>query len=234
MQYYGLGIMNARRPNPNVLLGGLLLSLVVILGSTVHSGTQSVEPVRASSTQCVEDPLGDLFEPMLTPLKHPPKRDKVPAVNSLSAKRPGFHRVVTTLFSVHSKEAVPVLKGLKPPDDVLDHLFRCRGFGDSHHVDDRLFAMIVKAADQFKSQRVEIISAYRSIKFNEALSKKGRRVAVESRHTRGEAIDFRLTNVSARRVGQWLRKYFDGGVGTYSRDNFIHIDMGPKRRWYGR
>jgi uncharacterized protein YcbK (DUF882 family) len=145
-----------------------------------------------------------------------------------------LHRRAITLFNVHTKEAVPVLDGLLPPDDVLSHLFRCRGFGVSHPFDHRLVKALLKAAESFAAQRVEIVSAFRSAKYNDALGKKGRKVALESRHTQGEAIDFRLADVSAVKVGRWLLAHFDGGVGIYAADGFVHIDVGPKRSWRGR
>jgi hypothetical protein len=61
-----------------------------------------------------------------------------------------------------------------------------------------------------------LISAYRSPKFNDSLAKKGRRVAAESRHTRGEAIDFGLTNVNAENLGKWLWDNFEGGLAHTS------------------
>ena len=89
-------------------------------------------------------------------------------------------------------------------------------------------------AEHFKAPRVEIISAFRSEKFNDALSKKGRNVADESRHTKGEAIDFKIPGTKVRQVSAWLWEHFVGGLGTYDRDGFIHIDVGPKRKWWGK
>jgi len=150
------------------------------------------------------------------------------------AKRPGRLDVATTLFSVHSKEALPILKGRAPPDEMLARFFRCRGFGTRHALDPRLLEVILAAAEEFRAARVDVISAYRSPKMNDALAKKGRRVAAESRHTAGEAIDFGLPSIRARRLGEWLWQRWEGGVGIYDKDDFVHLDVGPKRRWNGR
>ncbi len=142
--------------------------------------------------------------------------------------------MVTTLFAVHLKESIPILDNLMPPDEAFDDIFRCRGFGERHPVDKRLIETVVSAARHFKAPRIEIISGYRSPKFNDSLAKKGRHVAVESKHTLGQAVDFRVTTAPAREVGFWIWQHFDGGVGTYTINDFVHIDTGPKRRWRGR
>ena len=173
-------------------------------------------------------------EPPVTRVEREAKYDKTYDSGSQASKRIGLHRVTATLFNVHSKEALPVLDGRIPPQKALDYFFRCRGFGTMHPLDDQLLETALAAASHFKSPRIEIISAYRSPKFNDALAKKGRHVAAESKHTRGEALDFRLATADAAKIGVWLFANFEGGVGTYTVNNFVHIDTGAKRRWRGR
>jgi uncharacterized protein YcbK (DUF882 family) len=162
------------------------------------------------------------------------KSEKAYPALDAPARRRGRAHVATTLFSVHSKEALPILTGRLPSAQMLSLFFRCRGFGYQHALDPRLLDAILAAAAEFQSPRVDVISAYRSSKMNDTLAKKGRRVASESRHTAGEAIDFSLATAKARRVAEWLWQRFEGGIGTYDRDDFVHIDVGPKRRWTGR
>jgi uncharacterized protein YcbK (DUF882 family) len=162
------------------------------------------------------------------------KSEKVYTALDTPARRPGRALVATTLFNVHSKEALPILTGRLPSPQMLSLFFRCRGFGYQHALDPRLLEAIIAAAAEFRAPRVDVISAYRSPKMNETLAKKGRRVASESRHTAGEAIDFSLATAKARRVAEWLWKSFEGGIGIYDSDDFVHIDVGPKRRWTGR
>jgi uncharacterized protein YcbK (DUF882 family) len=162
------------------------------------------------------------------------KAEKVyPALDG-AARRPGRAEIATTLFNVHSKEALPIIAKRLPSTEMLSQFFRCRGFGHRHALDPRLLEAILAAAAEFEAPRVHVVSAYRSPKMNETLAKKGRKVASESRHTAGEAIDFSLVTVRARRVAEWLWQRFEGGVGIYDRDDFVHLDVGPKRRWNGR
>ncbi len=212
-----------------------VVAIVIVMVMVV--ATLSAGPPDSSAQECSidnDESFLDLLRGEQTPLILPPKSPKVYTPSWRASRRRGLQPIVTTLYSIHSRESVPILKGRLPPDEVLDELFRCRGFGERRRMDPRLVEILLAAADHFKAPRVEIISAYRSPKFNDALAKKGRRVAAESRHTRGEAIDFSLPKVRAAKVGRWLWETFEGGVGTYSRNNFVHVDVGPKRRWKGK
>lgn len=148
-------------------------------------------------------------------------------------KRPGVVMPITTLFNAHTRESLPIFDAPKVKPFLLQHFFRCRGFGETVEMAPALLETVLAAARNFEARRATIISGYRSPKFNDTLAKKGRRVAAESRHMRGQAVDFRLDTVSADQLGPWLRNRFNGGVGTYRADNFVHIDVGPKRSWEG-
>jgi hypothetical protein len=195
----------------------------------------SNDPVvqNAIALRWVDRPIEITYFPV-TRAKPPEKKDKSYKSVLRASKRAGMRKVVTTFFNVHSKEALPVLDGLPPPAQMLDSFFKCRGFGTVRHLDDKLVETAIAAAVHFDSPRVEVISGYRSPKFNDSLAKKGRHVASESKHTRGAAMDFRLTAAPAAQVAKWLFKNFDGGVGVYVSDNFVHIDTGAERRWRGR
>lgn len=76
-----------------------------------------------------------------------------------------------------------------------------------------------------------LISGYRSPKTNAMLRSRSSGVAKNSRHLRGQAADLRL---STRSVGQMARAAAacnGGGVGRYSKSNFVHMDCGPVRTW---
>jgi hypothetical protein len=205
--------------------------LLAAAGDWVHADGDT----SASECRCVDDPLADLFanDEQCRP-RPQAKLSKVYPVQQPAARRRGVSPLLTTLFNVHSRELLPVFRDTPPTAVVLGEFFRCRGFATRAQLDPRLIETVLLAAAKFESVRVRVISAYRSPKFNDALAKKGRGVASESRHTRGEAIDFGLENVKAKELGTWLWDHFEGGVGTYEEDGFVHIDVGPKRRWSGK
>lgn len=150
-----------------------------------------------------------------------------------NVRRRGVQMPVTTLYNVHTKETLPLFEITAIKPTLLQHFFRCRGFGKTIEMAPALVETILAAAKEFEAKRTTIISGYRSTKFNDTLAKKGRRVAAESRHMRGQAVDFRFDTVDAVKLGKWLKTNFEGGVGTYKQDNFVHIDVGPKRSWWG-
>lgn len=216
------------------IAAAVLICACFLSASGTKSGSKSAEVTSdTESRRWADRPMEIAYLPA-TRAKRPEKKDKIYTSVLRASKRTGMRKVVTTLFNVHSKEALPVLDGLPPPTRILDRFFRCRGFGTVRHLDDKLLKTAVEAAVHFDSPRVEVISGYRSPKFNDSLAKKGRHVATESKHTRGAAMDFRLTSAPASNVAKWLFENFEGGVGVYVSDNFVHIDTGAKRRWRGR
>lgn len=78
-----------------------------------------------------------------------------------------------------------------------------------------------------------LLSGYRSPQTNAMLRSRSRRVAKNSLHMKGQAADLRL---ASRSVGQMARAAAScraGGVGRYSRSNFVHMDCGEVRTWGG-
>lgn len=138
-----------------------------------------------------------------------------------------------TLFSIHTREARAIFSQA-PASGLISSLMACRLTGEVIDFPERLVSLLLEAALHFGADRAEIISGFRSIKLNELLRKKGRGVAQNSRHTLGQALDFRLRRVGSGRLGRWLRRRHDGGVGIYRRSGFVHIDVGPRRSWRGR
>lgn len=215
-----------------IVAPGAIAALFLFSATAAPSAEPSTD-FEGDACRCVDEPMTVDDLPTTSSLPAP-KVDKVYPSVWRPAKKQGSRRVSTTLFNVHSKEALPVLDGQLPPIEILDNFFRCRGFGTIHPLEGILVQTAVAAALHFQSPRVEVISGFRSPKFNDSLAKKGRGVAGESNHTRGSAMDFRLTTTEAATVAKWLHENFTGGVGTYVINNFVHIDTGPKRRWNGR
>lgn len=117
------------------------------------------------------------------------------------------------------------------PPDAMNRFLRCHFTNHEIKMDERLFGVLVQAADHFKVARVDIISGFRAPKYNLMLRKKGRRVARNSQHTFGNAVDFRLPGITTERLRDWARRLRLGGVGYYQGDGFVHVDTGPVRYW---
>lgn len=76
-----------------------------------------------------------------------------------------------------------------------------------------------------------MLSGYRSPRTNAMLRRRSRGVAKNSLHMKGMAADMRLKSRSVGQVFKAARACNAGGVGKYTRSNFVHMDCGPVRAW---
>lgn len=141
-------------------------------------------------------------------------------------------RPITTIYSVHLKEALPLLPGAAAYP-AFKHLLRDHYSQQATSVDPALLQAVISAALKFGADRVEVVSGYRSPKYNLSLRKKGRQVAQSSQHCDGKAVDFRLRGVTTNELWAFVRGLKLGGVGIYAHSAFVHCDTGPIRFWKG-
>ena len=76
-----------------------------------------------------------------------------------------------------------------------------------------------------------MLSGYRSPQTNAMLRRNSSGVAQNSLHMVGKAADLRLKSRSVNQMYQAALSCRAGGVGKYSRSNFVHMDCGPVRSW---
>ena len=76
-----------------------------------------------------------------------------------------------------------------------------------------------------------MLSGYRSPETNAMLRSRSRSVARNSPHMKGQAADLRLDGRSVGQMARAAAACAAGGVGSYSRSNFVHMDCGPVRTW---
>jgi uncharacterized protein YcbK (DUF882 family) len=76
-----------------------------------------------------------------------------------------------------------------------------------------------------------LLSGYRSPETNAMLRSRSRQVAKHSLHMKGEAADLRLKDRNVSQIYRAATSCSAGGVGKYSRSNFVHMDCGPIRTW---
>ncbi len=119
----------------------------------------------------------------------------------------------------------------------LDHLLcdaRDPELPLSTQLDRRTLQLLFRAAYHFHAETVQVISAYRA--------PRGTRGG--GQHAAGKAIDFKLPEVKAVELAQYLRKTPRAGVGVYThrRTQYVHVDTRevshhwldaspPNRRW---
>ena len=78
-----------------------------------------------------------------------------------------------------------------------------------------------------------LLSGYRSPATNAMLRSRSRGVAKNSLHMKGQAADLRLSSRSVSQMARAASACKAGGVGRYSRSNFVHMDCGVIRTWGG-
>jgi len=78
-----------------------------------------------------------------------------------------------------------------------------------------------------------LLSGYRSPETNAMLRSRSSGVARNSLHLRGQAADLRMQSRSVSQMARAAAACAAGGVGRYSRSDFVHMDCGAVRSWGG-
>jgi hypothetical protein len=139
---------------------------------------------------------------------------------------------VTTLFNLRTRETLSLVPGVSLSRRFHNFL-RDHFTNQATQMDEKLVQVLSNVARRFSAARIEVVSGYRSPKYNMMLRKKGREVARTSQHTEGNAVDFRLRGIPTRRLLQFVRSLKIGGVGYYPHSQFVHSDTGRVRYWRG-
>ncbi len=78
-----------------------------------------------------------------------------------------------------------------------------------------------------------LLSGYRSPQTNAMLRSRSSGVAKHSLHLNGQAADLRMGSRSVNQMSKAAIACRAGGVGRYSRSDFVHMDCGVVRSWGG-
>lgn len=157
-----------------------------------------------------------------------------PASSQSSGNRPvgdGHLR----LYSYHLNEYIDVKfrndKGYIEDALVkIDGVFRSRD-SNIYKIDRKLIDLLDHIQDHFGAETIEIISGYRSSKYNSLLRNLGRGAAGESLHMKGMAADIHIDEVTESDLFEYVKSLGAGGAGHYPRYDFVHVDTGPIRVW---
>jgi len=140
-----------------------------------------------------------------------------------------------SLYNVHTDEDLDVTYFSDGSYDYealgkINHLMRCHHADEVKPIDTGVLDLLCDIKDRLhKDRRIEIISGYRSVEYNEYLRLRSRKVARDSYHMQGLAIDFSISGMSKKTLSGIAKSFYAGGVGKYRQ--FVHIDVGPIRYW---
>lgn len=135
-------------------------------------------------------------------------RPRVPG--RLSLYRPLDHRTVL----VHALDRRGLVRRGALTD--LARLMHPRSSRETMQPNARLVRLLARVSDHFGGRTIEIVSGYR---FAGGFTQR------ESRHTRGEAIDFRIRGVPPTELRDFCRTFDHVGVGYYPTTHFVHLDV---------
>jgi uncharacterized protein YcbK (DUF882 family) len=117
--------------------------------------------------------------------------------------------------------------------DQLDYFLRDSRNGAVAHFDPRLFDLLsdLTTALGRPATEIEVVCGYRTPSTNAMLRRRSHRVAKHSLHMEAMAIDIRVPGVSTKELRNAALELHRGGVGYYRRHAFVHVDVGPVRKW---
>lgn len=144
------------------------------------------------------------------------------------------------LHHLHSGENIDVVYRIGDtyiPEamDKLDYFLRDSRTQDEKAYDPREFDVLhnVLARLGRPDGTIDIVCGYRTPWSNNFLRTRSRHtgVAKDSQHVQAKAIDIRVPGVRTRLLRDVALSLDEGGVGYYPRSQFVHVDVGPVRRW---
>ncbi len=116
--------------------------------------------------------------------------------------------------------------------DAMNRLLRCHHTDEVRQIDLRTIEFLAHVDRRLGAgKEIHIVSAFRSPAYNEQLRRQGRRVADNSLHLQGRAIDFRIPATPLKTLRSIALDLRFGGVGYYPGSEFLHLDSGTFRTW---
>jgi uncharacterized protein YcbK (DUF882 family) len=144
------------------------------------------------------------------------------------------------LHHLHSGEDIDVVYRIGDtyiPEAIgkLDYFLRDSRTQDEKAYDPREFDVLHNVLVRLgrPNGTIDIVCGYRTPWTNNFLRTRSRHtgVAKDSQHVQAKAIDIRIAGVRTRTLRDVALSLDEGGVGYYPRSQFVHVDVGPVRRW---
>ncbi len=114
----------------------------------------------------------------------------------------------------------------------IDRLMRDHNNDEVADIDPALIDLLARLRRKVGfAQPIHVTSGYRSPRTNAAARRRNPHVARNSYHMQGKAVDIRVPGFSLSKLRRAAIELKAGGVGTYPRASFLHLDVGPVRVW---
>jgi len=141
------------------------------------------------------------------------------------------------LVNEHTGDDVKVVyytHGIYMHDNLarLNNLMRDRRANLATQMDTTLYDQLFLLQRELGTDEpVHVLSGFRTEATNAKLRKRSKSVAKFSLHMAGRAADIYIPGYSAQKIQSTAVAMMAGGVGLYSRSNFVHVDTGDVRYW---
>lgn len=167
------------------------------------------------------------------------------AVKVPSSTSPGIEGLTGRVYrlrmhELHTGESIDLVYrvgGQYVPGAVakLNYFLRDHRTNQVSHYDVREFDLLnsVMAKLGRPDGLIDVVCGYRTPGSNSFLRTRAAvtGVALHSQHMLAKAIDIRVPGVSTSRLRDVVLSLHEGGVGYYPVSQFVHVDVGPVRRW---
>lgn len=153
------------------------------------------------------------------------------------AKPVSKHDRELAFYNIHTGEKISATywsdgNYLKDGIKEISWLLRDHRAGVASSMDPKLFDLLHQLQTEVGHPgEFQVISGYRSPATNNMLNKHTSGVAKRSYHMLGQAIDVRLPGFETRHLHKAAKSFKAGGVGYYSKSDFVHLDVGRVRYW---
>jgi uncharacterized protein YcbK (DUF882 family) len=116
--------------------------------------------------------------------------------------------------------------------EEISYLLRDHRTNEIREIDPRLLDLLYDLNGKLESRGpFLVVSGYRSPETNAILRRRSRRIARNSLHMEGMAVDIRMQDRNTKQLARAALSLKAGGVGYYPRRQFVHVDSGKVRRW---
>lgn len=115
--------------------------------------------------------------------------------------------------------------------ETLDKLFRDHRENLALMMDVRLYDFLAEIQQGIEGRLIQITSGYRTPRTNAHISGYNERVAKNSLHMQGMAVDIKTPGAPIADVQKLAKGLKRGGVGSYAGASFLHVDVGAVREW---
>jgi uncharacterized protein YcbK (DUF882 family) len=119
--------------------------------------------------------------------------------------------------------------------EKLNYFLRDHRTNDVSHYDPREFDLLHSVMTKLGKPNgvIDVVCGYRTPWSNAFLRSRGAStgVAKNSQHMQAKAIDIRVPGVRTNVLRDVALSLRGGGVGYYPVSQFVHVDVGPVRKW---